>query len=98
MKPKLTKQEKKVYDYIRDHAGCTTHDITVNTYIQKPCARITQMKQKGVEIENVGEIRYGDSRPFKKYALKNQLTKQVSTFEYDPVSHMMVEHKKIVNV
>lgn len=64
---KLSRQEQKVYDYILAHPGCTTHDITVNTFIQKPCARIVGLERKGVEVKRVGEVRYAaDIRPFKK--------------------------------
>jgi hypothetical protein len=98
MNPKLTKQEQKVYNFIRDNYGCTTHDITIATYIQKPCARLVGLKKKGIEIEIVGKVRYGDSQPFKKYALKNPLTKTLSSFQYDPERNCMVEVKSVVNV
>ena len=77
----ISNQERKVYEYIRDHNGCTTHDITRDTFIQKPCARIVGLQSKGVAIEVVGEVKYEGTRPFKKYALQTQLTKKVSRVE-----------------
>lgn len=78
---KLTPQEKKVYDFIRDNPGCTTHDITMATYIQKPCARLVGIQRKGVEIAIVGEKRYPGSRPFKQYAIGKPLTKMKTIVE-----------------
>jgi 4-hydroxy-3-methylbut-2-enyl diphosphate reductase IspH len=72
---KLTPQEKKVYDYIRDHEGCTTHDITVATFIQKPCARISSMRKKGIQIVSIGKKKYPGVHAFECYALEKPLMK-----------------------
>lgn len=74
---KLTPQERKVYEYIRDHRGCTTHDITRDTFIQKPCARIADLRAKGVRIESIGQKKYEGSRAFEMYAIGSPLTKRV---------------------
>ena len=63
---KLSPQEKKVYEYIKAHLGCTTHDITRDTFVQKPCARIVGLEQKGVVVERRGQIKYPCTRPFEK--------------------------------
>jgi hypothetical protein len=38
---KLTKQVQKVFNYIRDHRGCTTRDIQQALFIECTSARIT---------------------------------------------------------
>lgn len=73
----LTPQERKVYEYIRDHRGCTTHDITRDTFVQKPCARISDLRAKGVGIETIGQVKYPGTRAFERYALSKPLTKRV---------------------
>lgn len=66
----LTKQEQKVYDYILNHAGCTTRDIIHDTFITCPSGRITEMRKKGVPIISVGKKRYGGgTMPFEMYAI-----------------------------
>jgi len=77
---KLSKQEKKVYDYILANPGCTSHDITIHTFVQKPCARVVGLENKGIVIERRGEIKYGDSRPFKKlYAEPKKVCAPIDT-------------------
>lgn len=66
---KLTKQEQKVYNYIRDHLGCTTKDIQRDLGIECPSARITYMRQKGVDIRSIGQKKFPGSRPFEMYAI-----------------------------
>lgn len=78
---KLTPQERKVYNYIKANPGCTTHDITRDTFVQKPCARISDLKTKGVEIENVGQVKYPGTRAFEKYAIHSPVTKEVERYE-----------------
>jgi hypothetical protein len=68
--PRLTKQEQKVYSFIKAHRGCTTRDIIHNTFITCPSARITEMRKKGVRIIEIGTVRYGDTQPFVKYAIE----------------------------
>ena len=98
MSLKLSKQEQKVYDFIRDNPGCTTHDITIHTFVQKPCARVVGLESKGIVIERRGEVKYGDSRPFKKLYLAKPLTKQKSTFVFDKERECMVELKETVTL
>lgn len=88
---KLTPQEKKVYDYIKAHPGATTHSITRDTFVQKPCARITDLRAKGVEIASVGQVKYPGTRAFVKYAIKTGLTRKVSKYEFDPTTNSMRE-------
>lgn len=66
---KLTKQEQKVFNYIRDHRGCTTKDIQRDLGIECPSARITYMRQKGVVIASIGQKKYPGARPFEMYAI-----------------------------
>jgi len=66
---KLTDQQQKVYDYIKANPGCTTHDITRDTFIQKPCARISDLREKGVMVEIIGEVKYPGTKAFKKYSV-----------------------------
>jgi hypothetical protein len=66
----LTKQERKVYDYIRRHRGCTTRDIIRDTYVTCPSGRITEMRSKGVPIVSIGHRKYTDARPFEMYAIE----------------------------
>ena len=73
---KLSPQEKKVYEYIKAHPGCTTHDITRDTFVQKPCARIVGLEQKGVVVERRGQIKYPGTRPFEKLYIGKPLTRK----------------------
>ena len=67
----LTRQQQKVYDYIASHKGCTTHDITRDTFIQVPSARITEMRAAGVPIISIGTKRYGnETKAFECYAIE----------------------------
>lgn len=68
---KLTRQEQKVYDYIRAHRGATTRDIQRDLLIECPSARITGLRNKGVEVLEVGTEKYPGARPFVKYAIGN---------------------------
>lgn len=65
---KLTKQERKVYDYIKAHRGCTTRDIQRDTFIECPWARFTGLRQKGVIVKSIGTLKYEGSRPFEGIA------------------------------
>lgn len=67
---KLTKQERKVYDYIKAHRGCTTRDIQRDTFIECPWARFTGLRQKGVIVKSIGTLKYEGSRPFERYAIE----------------------------
>lgn len=70
---KLTKQERRVLDYIEANPGSTTADIIRETFITCPSARITTLRQKGVPIISIGRKRYGrDTRAFEMYATLKQ--------------------------
>jgi hypothetical protein len=85
---KLTNQEQKVYDYIKEHPGCTSHDITRDTFIQKPCSNIVRMERKGVVVDRIGEKKYPGTKAFKMYSIGVPLTKRVSVVEIiDGVAH-----------
>ena len=66
---KLTPQENKVYRYIEDNTGCTTHDIQTDLFIQCPSARISKIRQKGYPLISIGQKKYPDARPFEMYAI-----------------------------
>lgn len=76
MKP-LNKQEQKVYDYIKSHPRSTTRDIQHDTWVTCPSGRITEMKQKGVDIRSVGKRHYEGSRAFEEYQIFEE-TKQLT--------------------
>lgn len=73
----LSKQERVVYEYIKNHPGCTTHDITRDTFVQKPCARIVGIEKKGVVVKREGQIKYEGSRPFERLWITETLKKTV---------------------
>lgn len=94
---KLTGQHKQVYEYLRDHPGATVREMRDGTFpgVQKPCMRMSELKKThGVDIIDIGRNKHRE----KMYKLNSQLTKQISTFHYDPVAHMMVERLETVNV
>lgn len=68
---KLTKQESKVYAYIRDHRGATTKDIQRDIGVSCPSGRITEMREKGVVITSIGQKKYEGSRAFEMYAVQD---------------------------
>lgn len=92
----LTPQEQKVYDYIRDHRGCTTRDIQRDLWIECPSARITGLRNKGVDVQEIGKVKYPGARPFTRYAIGAPITKRVSTVEI--IDGRAVETWKEVNV
>ena len=67
---KLTKQERKVFDHIKENPGCTTRDIINATYITCPSGRITEMRKKGVPIISIGQKKYDGAHPFEMYGIK----------------------------
>lgn len=89
----MTKQQRKVYDFIANNKGCTTKDIMQQTGIQCPSGRITELREIGVKIESVGRRRYPGSRPFECYAIKDAPTKTKSQFVYDAERGCMVEKR-----
>lgn len=66
---KLTKQQRKVANYIYNHPGCTTKDIQVDTGITCPSGRITEIRQMGIEIRSVGKVKYLGSKAFEQYMI-----------------------------
>lgn len=90
---KLSTQEQKVYDYIRKNRGATSHDITRDTFVQKPCARLADMRAKGVKITSIGQKKYPGSRAFEMYAIDEAPTRMVSRFAYDEQRGCMVEQR-----
>lgn len=80
----FTKQEQKVYDYILAHPECITKDIFRDTGISCPSARITYLRDKGVEFEDCGKVHYPGSMPYTKYKIKLQ-TPPPTPFKEIPV-------------
>jgi hypothetical protein len=68
----LTKQQRKVANYIYQHRGCTTKDIMLATGIQCPSARITEIRQAGINIYSIGKKRFAGSQPFEMYAIRDR--------------------------
>ena len=66
---KLTKQQRKVYDYIKVHPGCTTRDIQRDIFVSCPSGRITELRQAGVQIVSVGHRKYPGAHPFEMYKI-----------------------------
>jgi hypothetical protein len=83
---KLTKQQRKVFDYISAHRGCTTKDIQRDTGIECPSGRITEMRKLGL-IEEIGTLKYPGSRAFVRYAAKEQRPR----FQYVEPNGVMYE-------
>ncbi len=77
----MTSQQEKVYRYILNHRGCTTHDIMRDTFIQCPSGRISELRAMGVDIQEIGTIRYEGTKAFVRYAIGKPLTKTRSRFE-----------------
>ena len=75
---KLTKQQKKVYDYILKNPGCTTHDIMRDTFVQCPSGRISELRNAGVKIVSVGKKKFPGANAFEMYAVREPLMKTVS--------------------
>ena len=67
---KLTKQQRRVYDFIERYPGCTTKDIMLGTGIQCPSGRITELRKAGVNIVSVGRKKYPGAHPFEMYEIK----------------------------
>jgi hypothetical protein len=83
MTPHLTKQERKIYDYIRAHRGCTTRDMQRDLGIECPSARITGLRNKGVTVLSIGQKKYPGARPFEMYAVE-EVRKPRQVIEYLP--------------
>jgi len=84
----MTPQESKVYYYIKANPGCTTHDITRDTFIQKPCARIVGLEGKGVVVTRRGTVKYEGTKAFARLYIDCPLTKKEQVIEIrDGVAH-----------
>jgi hypothetical protein len=70
----MTKQQEKVHDYILAHPGCTTHDISRDTFIQCPSGRISELRTQGVNIISLGKKKYEGSKAFELYAIQPRET------------------------
>ena len=92
----MTKQQEKVYRYILENRGCTTHDIMANTFIQCPSGRISELRQQGVKILSIGHKKYLGSKAFEMYAIEEPLTKKVSHFEI--INNVAVERIEVVPI
>jgi Helix-turn-helix domain len=66
----LTKQQRKVANYIWQHRGCTTKDIQRDTGITCPSGRITELRHAGVKIVSIGTKKYSGSKAFECYAIE----------------------------
>jgi hypothetical protein len=88
---KLTKQEQKVYNFIRDHRGATTKDIERELGITCPSARITYLRDKGVSIKSIGQKKYPGTRAFEMYAIEAAEPAYKIEHRYDSVRDVMVE-------
>jgi hypothetical protein len=66
----MTKQQRKVYEYILTNPGCTTADISRNTFIQCPSGRISELRKQGIPVISIGHKKYGDTKPFEMYAIQ----------------------------
>lgn len=89
-------QERKVYDYILAHPGCTTHDITKDIFVQKPCARIVGLESKGIKVVRRGQEKYPGTRPFEKLYIDSPLIKKKIEYTYDSVRNCMVPKETTV--
>jgi hypothetical protein len=92
----MTKQQEKVYRYILENRGCTTHDIMRDTFIQCPSGRISELRNQGIKIESVGHKKYEGSKAFEMYAIDEPLTKQKSRVEI--INGVAIETFETVNV
>jgi len=92
----LTPQELKVYRYILAHPGATSHDITRDTFVQKPCARISDLRAKGVDIKSIGQKKYPGTRAFERYAIGEPMMHTVSRVEV--VDGVAIERRVAVPV
>lgn len=80
----MTKQQEKVYRYILANRGCTTKDIMLHTGIQCPSGRISELRRDGVDIQEIGTVKYAGSKAFVKYAIGTPLSKTVHVPHFNP--------------
>jgi hypothetical protein len=92
----MTKQQEKVYRYILNHRGCTTHDIMRDTFIQCPSGRISELRDMGVDIQEIGTLKYEGTKAFVRYAIGEPLKKKISFVEI--INGRAVESFKTVTV
>jgi helix-turn-helix protein len=91
MKSKLTKQEQRVYNYIVAHRGATTKDIERDLGITCPSARITYLRDKGVNIKSIGQKKYEGSRAFECYAIEDAQPAYKTEYHFDADRNVVVE-------
>lgn len=93
MIPQLTKQQRKVFDYIRAHRGCTTKDIQRDIGVSCPSGRITEIRDalegSQLKLVSVGQRKYPGSKAFECYAIEGTVLKRV--YEFDKQRRVMVE-------
>lgn len=70
----------------------------MKTGIQCPSGRIAELRADGIQIVSIGQKKFEGSKAFEMYAIDKPLTKTKSTFHYDPIAHIMVEHIEEVEV
>jgi hypothetical protein len=92
----MTKQQEKVYRYILNNRGCTTHDIMRDTFIQCPSGRISELRNQGVKIQSVGHKKYEGSKAIEMYTIEQPLTKTIEQVEV--VGNVAVVKKITVQV
>ena len=68
----------------------------METGIQCPSGRISELRDAGVEFEELGKVKYPGAQPFTKYGIKKRLTKRVQ--EVNVVDGVAVETFKEVAI
>jgi hypothetical protein len=94
---KLTKQEQKVYNFIRDHRGATTKDIERELGITCPSARITYLRDKGVNIKSIGQKKYPGTRAFEMYAIEDAEPPYKTVYKLNEATGNMMEVRLLAN-
>lgn len=92
----MTNQQEKVYRFILNNRGCTTKDIMLETGIQCPSGRISELRSLGVKIEEIGTLKYPGSKAFVQYAIGKPLQKRTQHIEI--VDGRAIETFKLIEV
>lgn len=58
----LSRQQRIVYDYLKEHPCSTIREIRDATRVQKPCMRLAEMERLGVKVERHGRNKYREER------------------------------------
>lgn len=71
---KLSNQQQQVYDYLRENPGCTVRAMHEHIFpgVDKVSARLSELKNKGVQIKKLGRNQYNEMQ----YAIEKLLTKR----------------------